>query len=104
MRIISGLRSIGKNRAFPKTKRLKIKRDLRGEYDPRVFNPRYILQRAKYGFCEADALFISRWFCRVVPDMLEYMADEKNLLSYPSRLEYEYWERHKDEIGVDFIR
>ena len=75
-----------------------MKRIKKKKSEASVLNPRYVYQRAKYGFCEYDAIFISRWFCRVVPDMLEYMAD--NLWSHPSRLEYEYWEKHKDELGI----
>ncbi|MBR6051383.1 MAG: hypothetical protein IKP68_09320, partial [Clostridia bacterium] len=76
----------------------KLKRIKKKKSEMRVLNPRYIYQRAKYGFCEYDAVFIQRWFCKTVPDMLEYMAD--NLLTIPSRLEYEYWEKHKDELGI----
>ena len=76
----------------------KLKRIKKKKSEARVLNPRYIYQRAKYGYCEYDAVFIQRWFCRTVPDMLEYMAD--NLLSCPSRLVYEYWERNKDELGI----
>ena len=74
-------------------KRISIKNS-----DLRVLKPKYIFQRARYGFCERDAVFIQRWFCQIMPEMLEYMAD--NLLSYPGCLEQEYLEQHKEELGV----
>ena len=61
---------------------------------------RWAHQRVHRGYSDYDVGDIDVWFNRTVPDML---LDFKNSVTgYPMRLQYEYYEEHKDEIGMPY--
>ena len=57
-------------------------------------------QRVRRGYSDYDVGDIDVWFDSIVPDML--LDFKNNIIGYPMRLQYEYYEEHKNEIGVPF--
>ena len=55
-------------------------------------------QRIHKGYCVKDTWDVDHWFISVLKPMLEDLR--KNHRGVPFTIEYEYWEEHKEELGL----
>lgn len=80
------------------------------KYDP-VWHPvknvklffrhrKWARQRVRKGYSESDVWDIDVWFYGVVPDML--LDFKKSCEGFPSSFISEYYEEHKEEIGLTY--
>ena len=59
---------------------------------------KYKKQRAKFGFCDYDAMDIDVWFLNVMPRMIEHLRD--NHTGYPMWILSEYYEQNKNILNM----
>lgn len=57
-------------------------------------------QRIHKGYCVKDTWSIDYWFISTLKPMLEDLKNDHH--GFPAFLEYDYWEEHKDEIGMSY--
>ena len=57
-------------------------------------------QRIHRGYSDYDVGDIDIWFNLIIPDML--LDFKNNAEGYPMRLQYEFYEKHKEEIGMSY--
>lgn len=58
-------------------------------------------QRIRKGYSDYDVIDIDVWFYKTVPNMLSDFR-KWNTIGYPAGLNSEWYEEHKEELGVSF--